>query len=198
VYAPISGTITATPQKIGATVYTGTSVASIGDISNLQVSAKIPERDIAVLKTGLKAIVTFEAYPGVEFPAHAFRVSPLVDPASRTKEIFLSFDSKDERINSGMFARIKLFTTVTKGCVTVPEESIVTADDKKYAFIVGSDNTVAKREVTVGASVDGVCEILSGLKAGERVADQGVSSLADGAKVKDISAKSETSCGGAQ
>lgn len=198
VYAPISGTITSTPQKIGATVSTGTSVASIGDISNLQVSAKIPERDVAVLKTGLQAIVTFEAYPGLEFPAHVFRVSPLVDSTSRTKEIFLSFDSKDERINAGMFAKIKLFTTVVRGCVTVPEDAIVTSDDKKYAFVVGSDGTVAKREVTVGASVDGVSEIVSGLKTGEKIAEQGVSSLADGARVKDISTKSEISGGGAQ
>jgi RND family efflux transporter, MFP subunit len=198
VYAPISGTLTSVPQKIGATVSTGTSIAQIGDIGNLQVSAKIPERDVAVLKTGLRAIVTFEAYPGVEFPVHVFRVSPLVDSTSRTKEIYLSFDAEDTRINAGMFAKIKLFTTVSKGCVTVPEESIVTNYEKQYVYAVNGDSTVTKREVKIGTTVDGVTEILSGLKVGEKIANQGVTSLSDGVKVKDISTKAETSSGGAQ
>jgi multidrug efflux pump subunit AcrA (membrane-fusion protein) len=188
IYAPISGTVTSMPEKIGATVSTGTTVAVIGDISNLQVTAKIPEREIAVLKTGLQAIVTFEAYPGVDFPATIFRVSPLVDSISRTKEIYLSFNEKDSRVNAGMFAKIKLYTTVAKDAVTVPEDAIVQNYDKYYVYALNDDSTVTKREVRPGVTVDGIVQILSGLKAGERVAYQGVTVLSDGVKVKDIKA----------
>jgi len=188
VYAPISGTVTSMPEKIGATVSTGTVIAVIGDISNLQVAAKIPEREIAVIKTGFHAIVNFEAYPGVEFPATIFRVSPLVDSVSRTKEIFLSFDDEDSRINAGMFAKIKLYTTVARGAVTVPEDAVVLNYDKQYVYVVNDDSTVSKREVKRGVTVDGVSQILSGLDSGERVALQGVTVLSDGAKIKDIGA----------
>ena len=188
VYAPISGTVTSMPEKVGSTVSTGTVVAVIGDISNLQVTAKIPEREIAVLKVGLRAIVSFEAYPGIEFPATIFRVSPLVDSVSRTKEIFLSFDDEDSRINAGMFAKIKLYTTVARGAVTVPEDAVVQNYDKYYVYAVNDDSTVSKREIKRGVTVDGVSQILSGLNAGERVAMQGVTVLSDGAKVKDIGA----------
>ena len=187
VYAPISGTITSMPQNVGATVTTGSVVAMIGDISNLQATARIPERDIAVLKNGLPAVVTFEAYPGVEFAASVFRVSPVVDATSRTKEIYLSFPAEDSRINAGMFARIKLYTTVSKNCVTVPEDAVVTSYDKTYVFIVNDDNTVSRAEVKKGVTVDGVTEILSGLASGQRVAYEGVTVLSDGVTVKDIS-----------
>ena len=50
VYAPISGSIISTPLKNGTTVSTNTTIAIIGDITNLQVSANIPERFVAVLK----------------------------------------------------------------------------------------------------------------------------------------------------
>ena len=191
VYAPISGTVTSMPEKVGATVSTGTVIAVIGDISNLQVSAKIPEREIAVLKAGLRAIVSFEAYPGIEFPATIFRVSPLVDSISRTKEVFLSFDDEDSRINAGMFAKIKLYTTVARGAVTVPEDVIVQNYDKYYVYAVNDDSTVSKREIKRGVTVDGFSQVLSGLNEGERVALQGVTVLSDGAKIRDIGASGE-------
>lgn len=197
IYAPISGTVTSMPHKLGTTVSTGTVIAVIGDITNLQVVAKISEREIAVLKTGLKAVVTFEAYPGLEFPATVFRVSPLVDSTSRTKEIYLSFDDDDPRINTGMFAKIKLFTSVARGAVTLPEDALVQNYDQYFAYVVGEDSTVSKREVKKGSDVDGVVELLSGIKEGDRVAYQGVSVLSDGAKVKDIGTASTTK-GGAE
>ena len=190
-YAPISGTITSLPEKIGATLSSGTVVAVIGDIGNLQVTAKIPEREIAVLRNGLRAVLTFEAYPGIEFPATVFRISPLVDPVSRTKEIFISFKNDDGKINAGMFAKIKLFTTVAKDCVAVPEKAIVVNYDKNYVFVLNGNGTAERREIRKGATVDGASEVLSGLKAGERVAYEGVTVLSDGVAVKDIGAQGD-------
>lgn len=186
VYAPISGTVTATPEKTGATVTTGTAIATVGDIARLQVVAKVSERDVAVLRNGLSAVVTFEAYPLAEFAATVFRVSPLVDPTSRTKDIYLSFDSPDARVNSGMFAKIRLYTTRYPDSVTVPEDAIVQNQDTTYVFVVNGDSTVTKREVTRGITVDGVSQVVSGLEAGERVAYQGVTVLSDGARVRDV------------
>jgi len=69
VYAPISGSIISTPLKNGTKVTTSTAIAIIGDINNLQVTANVPERYVAVLKKGLKAEISVEAYPDVIFPA---------------------------------------------------------------------------------------------------------------------------------
>lgn len=189
VYAPIRGTVTSTPQKPGATVTTGTAIAEIGDIERLQVVAKVSERDVAVLKKGLKAVVTFEAYPGAEFGATVFRVSPLVDSTSRTKEIYLAFDKPDARINSGMFAKVKLYTTLYKDSVTVPEDAIVQNYEKTYVYVVSGDSTVSKREVQRGVTVDGISQVVAGLESGEVVAYQGVTVLSDGAKIKDVGRK---------
>lgn len=189
VYAPIRGTVTSTPQKPGATISTGTAVAVIGDIDRLQVVAKVSERDVAVLKKGLRAVITFEAYPGVDFPATVFRVSPLVDSTSRTKEIFLSFDKADARINSGMFARVKLYTTLHRDCVTVPEDAIAQNYEKYYVYVLNGDGTVSKREITRGITVDGMSQVTSGLEVGETIAYQGITVLSDGVKVRDVGIK---------
>lgn len=187
VYAPISGSIITVPVKNGTTVSTTSAITQIGDVSNLQIAADIPERYVSFLRTGLKAHVSVEAYPDVVFEATVTRVSPVVDSTSRTKQIILHFDQRDPRINAGMFAKLTLFTRDYSGAVTMPFQSLVTYNDTFFAYVVKDDSTVERREVTLGENVSGTVQIVSGLKEGERVVVQGQTSLSDGAKIKDIS-----------
>lgn len=190
VYAPISGSVISTPLKNGKKVTTSTAIAIIGDINNLQVTANVPERYVAVLKKGLKAEVSVEAYPGVIFMATVNRVSPVVDATTRTKEVILTFDRHDERINAGMFAKVKLYTEDYSGAVVMPSDALVQNGDDFFAYIVnssGDSETVSKVKVEKGKTVDGYVQILSGVKAGDKVVIQGMTSLGDGSKILDIS-----------
>lgn len=194
VYAPINGSIISSPLKNGTTVNTSTAIAVIGNIASLQITASIPERYVAVLKPGLKADITVEAYPGVTFTATVQYVSPVVDAASRTKEIILTFDKADSRINAGMFAKVKLYTQDYSNYAVMPSDSLVQNNGEYFAYVVKEDDTVEKRTVTLGSSVDGVVQITSGVEAGETVVIQGQTSLSDGAKIRDINKKkTETS-----
>ena len=186
VRSTISGTIIALPLSKGATVSVSTAIARVGELDNLQVQAKIPERYVAVLRTGLKAQVSLEAYPGQVFLATVSRISPLVDPTSRTKEIRLAFDRADARINAGMFVRVRVETTVYANRVLVVENSVLSDTSGRFVFVVKPNGTTEKRTVTVGAGVDGILEITSGLSEGEIVVTEGVSLLTDGARIKDI------------
>lgn len=196
VEAPISGTILSSPLKKGTKVSTSTSITTIGDIKNLQITAPVPERYVAELKTGLKAEVTLEAYPGIVFPATVIRVSPVVDKKSRTKEIILNFDKSDSRINAGMFAKIKLYTSRYPGKIAVPKDAVVLNEDDSYLYIVNEDFTVSKRTVTTGKFVDSIIQITDGLKAGERVVVEGMLSLSDGSQVNDIANPRTAESGG--
>lgn len=187
VIAPISGSIVSTPSKVGAKVSTTTALTMIGDIENLQISASVPERYVAELKPGLKAQIGLEAYPGVIFNASVSRVSPVVDKTSRTKQVVLNFDKKDSRVNAGMFAKVKLFTSEYKGQLVVPKDSLVQDDDNSYLFVVNDNSTVTKRTVKLGKSVDTLIQVTDNLMAGERVVTEGMLSLSDGASVNDIS-----------
>ena len=186
VYAPINGSIISTPLKNGTTVNTSTVIAIVGDISNLQVSADIPERYVAVLKPGLKAEVSVEAYPDLVFNATVTRVSPVVDTTSRTKEVILHFDQRNSRVNAGMVGKIKLYTQDFSGQITMPADALVSLNDVLYAYVVKDDETVERRKVKIGETVDGVIQILEGVSEGEKVVVQGQTSLNDGSKIRDI------------
>lgn len=183
---PISGSILTAPAKPGQKVQASSVITKIGDIENLQISAKIPERYVSELAVGQKAEIKLEAYPDVSFSASVVRISPVVDSATRTKEIILNFDKKDSRINAGMFAKVKLFTSAYKGTFAIGQDSIVSNSDKNYLFVVNDDDTVSKREVTLGKNVDGYYQILSGIEFGETVVTEGMLTLYEGAKVRDI------------
>lgn len=102
---PISGSILTAPSTPGQKVQVSSVITKIGDIENLQISTKIPERYVAEVAVGQKAETKLEAYPDVSFFASVVRISPVVDSSTRTKEIILNFDQKDSRVNAGMFAK---------------------------------------------------------------------------------------------
>ena len=186
VYSPISGTLTSLTGELGATVTTSTSLGTVGILSDLLVDAQVPETQIASVKNGLKADITFEAFPGTVFPAQVKRVDPVVDTTSRTKKIRLAFTNGAGPVNLGMFAKVKLYFDPRQPEVLAPQESVISRLGKSFVFVVNGD-TVQKREVTVGLSVDGTAEILSGVKAGETLVVKGQELLDDGSKVKVVS-----------
>lgn len=186
VYAPIAGYITSLPLTTGTTVTTSTEIAMIGNINNLQIECKIPESKIAVLKKGLTARVALEAYKGMDFPAHILKISPIVDETSRTKQVYLIFDTSDERINAGMYVKIHLNTILHKNVLTVPTDCILTENAKSFIYIKNDDGTASKRQITVGVMIDGLAEVKEGLEEGETVVISGMQVLSDGVKVNEL------------
>lgn len=181
VEAPISGTVLTVPQKVGTTVTTNTELMMIGDIANLQISTLIPERYVSELKAGLKAEITVQSYPDVVFDAYVMRISPVVDKASRTKEIILRFTNRDSRVNAGMFAKVKLLTSKYDGCIVVPVDAVVSDDENSYVFVVDENSVASKRIVKTGRSVDAKIQIVEGLSEGEKIVVEGMLAVSDGA-----------------
>ena len=185
VYSPLTGTITSLTAQLGATVNTANSLGTVGILKDLQVESKVPETQVASVRTGLSADVTFEAYPGKTFRAVVSRVDPVVDTTSRTKTIRLKFAGAADGVDLGMFARVKLFFENRTPALLAPQESVVTRSGKTYAFVVSGD-TASRREVSTGLTVDGTVELLTGVKAGEVLVVKGQELLDEGTKVKVV------------
>jgi multidrug efflux pump subunit AcrA (membrane-fusion protein) len=195
VYAPVSGMVITSPIAEGSTVTTATPLFTVAVSDNVEIEANIPEREVGQLRTGLSAEVRLEAFPSEVFTAQLTQVSPIVDPASRTKKITLRLLNNDPRINPGMFARIKLNTRTYENVVSIPKEAIVEARGKTVVYVIqnAADNNttnVSMREVEIGVNVDSELEIKNGLSAGEKVVVQGQQFLTDGAAVRLLGSRS--------
>jgi multidrug efflux pump subunit AcrA (membrane-fusion protein) len=190
VYAPISGIVSKTPLSVGMTVSPNTSVTVISVNNNLEITARIPEREIAGLATGLKAEVSLQAYPGETVQATVSRVSPILDNTSRTKLINLKIDNDDSRINAGMFAHIKINTRSYPDVLTVPAEAVISNRSIDTVYVIRHDEKglpiAARQEVSRGVTLQGWTEIKSGLAEGEIVIVQGQQLLSGGERLRII------------
>lgn len=190
VKAPISGRVTSFPPTIGTMVSQSYSIAKISDTDELQIKVNVAERFISRIRENQTAIVSFDAYPGVEFKARVFEVSPVLDTTSRTMLAKLKVEPADSRIKAGMYARVKLITDTIKGAVVIPNDAIVYRDGKPYVFTAKSESaesSVNMVSVKEGLSVDNKTEIQEGLKEGDVIIVKGQSLLSDGSKVKILS-----------
>jgi len=83
-----------------------------------------------------------------------------------------------------MFANLDLTLKVRDEAVVIPEAALVLTQDKTSVWVVGPDDTVQPRPVTVGLRMPGLVEITRGLQGGEKVITEGVQKVMPGAKVK--------------
>ena len=186
VRSPIAGRIISLPVTVGTTVGQTSPIATVARTDDLEVKINIAERFISRVSTNQTAVVTFDAYPGVEFPATAKEVSPVLDTLTRTMQVKLKFNEKDDRIKVGMYARVKLITDSVHNAIVIPSSAVLTREEKTYVFV--AKNGVSRQEaVECGISVDNKTEITRGLQVGDEIVIKGQALLNDGVKLNVIS-----------
>ena len=181
----ISGTVTSLPYDIGETVSELTPIATIGNLTDLEIVTYVPERFVGSVNVGLKANVTLDAFPDEIFTATVTEVSPVLDASSRTVEVTLAPDARDSRIRVGMFATVRIIIREVSGVVAVPPAALTTYYGTDVVYVV--ENGVAlRREVVTGMSSSEAVQIISGVKEGETVVVDGLSGITDGAEVRIV------------
>jgi multidrug efflux system membrane fusion protein len=93
------------------------------------------------------------------------------------------FANKDGSLMPGQFARLQMGRAKSESALLVSERAIGTDQDKRFVLVVGADNKAQYREVTLGALVDGLRVVTSGLNPGEQVIVSGLQRVRPGAAV---------------
>ncbi|MCW3836924.1 efflux RND transporter periplasmic adaptor subunit [Sphingomonas canadensis] len=106
-----------------------------------------------------------------------------LDPKSGTIRGRAVLPNPDLFLAPGMFGNMRLSTGGSGQALLVPETAIVTDQARKIVLVVGKDGTVAAKPVELGATVDGLRIVRSGLAAGDRVVISGIQLARPGGKV---------------
>jgi multidrug efflux system membrane fusion protein len=118
-----------------------------------------------------------------------------VDARSGTVRARAVFDNKDGQLMPGQFARIRMGQATKGTALLINERAVGTDQNKKFVLVVGADNKAVYREVTLGASVNGLRVVKGGLAANERIVVNGLQRIRPGALVApqavEMSAKAE-------
>lgn len=165
--APAAGLVLTRAVEPGQIVSAGGQpLFRIAKGGEMEMMAQVSEGDLARLGVGRTAQVT-PVGSATSLTGQIWQLSPVIDPQTRQgfARIALNYD---KAIRPGGFASAR----ITTGSVDAPllPESAVQSDAKgNFVYIVGGDNKVARRSVTVGDVSDQGITILSGLSGQERV-----------------------------
>lgn len=110
-------------------------------------------------------------------------VDPTVQSGAGTVRVRAEFPNPDGRLFPGQFARLRMGQARDAEAVLVSERAVGVDQDKTFVLVVGDDDRAAYREVRLGAAVEGLKIVLSGLQGGERVVVEGLQKLRPGALV---------------
>jgi len=186
VTSTVSGTVLNAPFHVGDTVTTQSGVLIVGDLSSLLVETFIPERFVASVSQGMRAVLWFEAIPGETFNAQVREVSPVIDPVTRTLRVRLEFTNRDPRIRAGMFATLSLITNRKVNVPVIERISVINTYGSWIVFVVDEENIARRREVILGIDNEDFLEIISGVELGENVVSAGQNFLSDGDPVRVV------------
>lgn len=160
----------------------GTPVAKIVQIDRVKVTVQIPERFINRIKPELPAEIISTDNPQINLTGKVTKVSPVLDPFTRTAEGEILVSNENFLLRPGMFVRVYIITDMKKNAVAVPYDAIVRREGKKYLMKVEKD-VVKEVEVETGLS-DSFVEIKNGIEEGDFVIISSPEILRDGDSVK--------------
>ena len=102
---------------------------------------------------------------------------------SGTVRVRAVFDNADGNLMPGQFAHLRMGQVKPDSALLINERAVGTDQSKKFVMVVGADDKAQYREVTLGANVDGLRIVTSGLKPGERVVVNGLQRVRPGALI---------------
>ncbi len=169
--APFSGVITKQSADIGELATAGEDLFTVETVSDLQLTADVPETDALALQVGMSADATFDALPTQKALSTSITA---IDPAAvviqgvPTFKITLALKDAPVTLRAGLTSNVIVHVAKKERVLGIPRRAIITKNGEEFVKIQKSDNTEEERKVTTGlAGSDGTIEITSGLKEGD-------------------------------
>ncbi len=195
VTAPIDGRvgkIEVTPGNLVPAGPTAPVLTTLVSVDPIYASFEVDERTLAQALASLPAGAQIERIP-VEMGTIGMTGTPLrgtlqfvdnvVDVRSGTARVRARFGNPGGRLLPGQFARLRLGQPQPIPAIAIDEQAIGTDQDRRYVFIVGDNDKVAYRPVTLGAMNNGLRIVTAGLKSGDRIVVSGLQRVQPGAHV---------------
>lgn len=172
IQSPVSGYVTQKNAFAKQRVTPETELYTIVDLSRVWVMADVFENEAGAVRMGQRASITATAYPGRRFSATVTYIQPQVDAQSRTLRIRMELENPGLLFKPDMYVDVDL-STATAPRLTVPVDAVINSGLRQTVFVDRGNGFLEPRAVQVGQQSAGQIEILSGLRAGERIVTSG-------------------------
>ena len=164
------------------------AVVTLADMGSLEVEADVSESNLGKVRVGQPCEILLDALPESRFRAVLHTIVPTADRSKGSVMVKVRFLDKDPRVLPEMSAKVAFLERPVgpgegKPYIALPPSAVVTRDGKSVVFVVRGDRVV-QIPVTLGARVGDLVAVVSGVKAGERIATKPLEKLRDQGRVK--------------
>jgi RND family efflux transporter MFP subunit len=177
VKSPGNGVIVERTIAQGDVVSPSDPLYRISDLSQLWIVARASEQQLPRLSSGMNATFEVRAFPGKQFSGRVLRISDFLDLDTKTVEVVVAIENPGRSLKTGMYGDVELRSSGSEQVVAVPDAAVQLVDSQTTVFIATADGLFTPRPVTIGRSINGMEEVLAGLKLDESVVVDGAFAL---------------------
>ena len=167
-YAPKSGTVLEKNIVEGQKVMGGMPLLKIANLSSLWLMADIYEYELAKVKVGSKASITFNFLPGKIYEGKVSFIYPTLDPKARTVKIRIELNNHGE-LKPSMFANLIIEGEDLGKKPVIPENAIIRTGLKDVVILSIGNGKFKPQQVQLSGYADGYYQVLSGASEGNTI-----------------------------
>lgn len=182
--APFAGILGLTDLVEGQLIDTTTPIATLDDLSVIEVDFSVPETLLPRLRPGQRVDLSSSAWPDRVFQGTISRIDSRVDAATRSVAMRADIPNDDRALAGGMFLQVSLILDERRR-PAIPENAISVEGDRVLVMLA-EDGTVRQAEIVTGQQQDGLLEVVSGLPPSARIIVTNLHRIADGATVEAV------------
>jgi RND family efflux transporter MFP subunit len=198
--APFDGLVTARNTDIGALINAGAGgppLFVVSETRKLRVYVNVPQSYVPNIPVGTSAQISVPEYPGRTFPATVEASAQAVDIASGTTRMQLVVDNSANELMTGDFTNVTFDLPHPKIAINVPASALIFNERGLQVAVVGPDDRIILKQVTISRDLGREVEIGSGIGPDDQVVVNPPDGIATGDKVRiarssGASAKPET------
>jgi RND family efflux transporter MFP subunit len=184
--SPLTGVVATRFVDPGALLSSSTPILLILDLSTMLTVVNVPERDVNKIRVGSTAKVSVDALAGEEFLGRVVRISPILDPQTRTAPVEIELENAGEHLKAEMFSRVDLNLETRRSAILLPREALVYRNERQGVFVVDAE-TARFQPVVTGLTEGDRIEIVEGVREGDTVVGRGATLLQNGDAVQILS-----------
>jgi membrane fusion protein, multidrug efflux system len=183
VMAPTNGIVSKRQVEAGEHVARGAAMFEVVRNDVLELVAAVPARAAGAVRVG--QTVRFVA-DGRNFGGRVARLSPTIDPATRSITVYVEVPNPSGAIRGGTFATGQVVSRTVSDVLAIPRDAIHYSADgsAQFAYRIAND-AIEYATLKTGVSDDrlGLVEVVEGLKAGDRIITGNVGNVGRGMRV---------------
>ena len=174
VKAPISGLVVEQDVSAGQVIQPGTTQCfMISDISTVWVLVNVYQKDLPYVRVGDSVDIQTDTYPEV-FHGRIAYVAASLDPSTRTLQARIETPNPGDKLKKDMYVVATVHAGTIRKAIAIPDAAVLRdAENQPFVYAAASSNQFGRRSITLGESLSGQTQILSGLTAGDRVIGNG-------------------------